>query len=261
MKRTIIANWKMNPDTPREARRLFGKIKRAAARRSRVTTVVCPPTVFLPLLQAGKNLALGGQDIFTAPRGAYTGSISAAQIKFAGAAYVILGHSERRWPPAGTGETNEVINEKIKLALATGLRVILCVGETARDERGDYLKIVREMLERGLDRLTRADLKFLLIAYEPVWAITAPTSVKSWRGTADTPEDFLEQSLFIRKVLAARFGQAAALAVPVLYGGSATPDNAADFLTRGEAAGLLVGHASLRADQFNKILRLVDRSA
>ncbi|MEK7209107.1 MAG: triose-phosphate isomerase [Patescibacteria group bacterium] len=259
MKKLIIANWKMNPDTPREARRLFGKVKRTASRLSRALTIVCPPAVFLPLLQPGKNLALGGQDIFSETRGAlarpdgrlggHTGSISAAQIKYAGAEYVILGHSERR----GLGESDELINKKIKLALAVGLRVILCVGETTRDERGDYLRIIREMLERDLARVARAELKSLVIAYEPVWAIGGETQ------TSDTPEDFLEQSLFIRKILAARFGQSAALAVPVLYGGSVAPANAADFLTRGEAAGLLVGHESLRADHFNEILRLANR--
>ena len=240
----------MNPDTPREARRLFLKVKRAASRLRRTSVVICPPAVFLPLLRPGRNLALGAQDIFTELRGVYTGSISAAQIKYAGADYVILGHSERRQ----LGETDELINRKVRLALKTGLKVILCVGETTRDDRGDYLPILRGMLELDLERVTRAAVRNLIITYEPVWAIGGAAS------SADTPESFLENSLFIRKVLAARFGQNLAMLVPVLYGGSVTPDNAAAFLTSGEASGLLVGHESLRADHFNSILRFADAS-
>ncbi|MBI2100750.1 MAG: triosephosphate isomerase [Candidatus Vogelbacteria bacterium] len=240
----------MAPETPREARRLFGKVKRAAGRLRRTAVVICPPAVFLPLFKPGPNLALGGQDIFEAARGAYTGSISAAQIKYAGAEYTIIGHSERR----ARGETDELINRKIKLAGKIGLRTILAVGETERDERGDYLRTLREMLERDLDRVSRAAVEALIIVYEPAWAIGGAADA------ADTPENFLEHSLFIRKVLAARFGQNSAMLVPILYGGSVTPENAADFLGRGEAAGLLVGHESLSADRFSTILRLADRS-
>lgn len=258
MKKIIVANWKMNPETPREARELFAKVKRAASRLRRAEAVICPPAIFLPLLRSGKNLALGGQDMFEEPRGAparpngrsggYTGSISAAQIKYVGAEYVILGHSERR----RLGETDELINRKVRLALKTGLRVILCVGEAARDLRGDYLQVLRGALERGLERVARGELKDLIIAYEPVWAIGGEASA------ADTPEGFLEQALFLKKILAGKFGQKSALTAPILYGGSVTPDNAAAFLTRGEASGLLVGHESLRADHFNSILRLSD---
>ncbi len=195
-------------------------------------------------------MALGGQDIFNELRGAYTGSISAAQIKYAGAEYVILGHSERR----RLGETDGLINQKVRLAFKTGLKVILCVGETTRDDRGDYLKILREMIERDLERVSRVAIKDLIIVYEPVWAIGGAAAA------ADTPEGFLEHALFIRKVLTARFRQSLAMIVPVLYGGSVAPENAIDFLTRGEAAGLLVGHESLRADRFSAILRLADQS-
>ncbi|MBI4136127.1 MAG: triosephosphate isomerase [Candidatus Vogelbacteria bacterium] len=238
----------MAPETPREARALFAKVKRAARRLRRTAVVICPPAIFLPLLAPGKNLALGGQDVFDELRGAYTGSISAAMIKYAGADYVIIGHSERR----ARGETDELIKRKVRLALKIGLKVILGVGETVRDDRGDYLQVLRAMLERDLDGLRRPELENLIIVYEPVWAIGGAAS------QADTPEGFLEHSLFIRKVLAARFGQNLALAVPILYGGSVTPENAADFLGRGEAVGLLVGHESLRVDHFNSILRLAD---
>jgi len=264
MKKLIVANWKMNPDTPREARGLFSKVKLVAGHLRQTQAIICPPAIFLSFLKPGKNLALGGQDISEMERGAFTGSISAAQIKYAGAAYVILGHSERR----RQGESDELINQKMRLAFKTGLRVILCVGETTRDERGDYLKVLRAMLERGLERIVRAEIKSLIVAYEPVWAITATAPARPSGGgqvgseakAADTPESFLEHALFIRKILATRFGQSVALAVQVLYGGSVSPENARDFLERGEASGLLIGHESLRADHFNQILRLADNN-
>ncbi|MEK7585106.1 MAG: triose-phosphate isomerase [Patescibacteria group bacterium] len=261
MKKIIVANWKMNPDTPREARELFRRTKLVANKLKKVSVIVCPPAVFLPLLKAGGNVALGGQDASLEPRGAYTGSISAPMIKYAGGEYVILGHSERRSPSVGIGETDEIVNKKLRLALKTGLRVILCLGETVRDEHGHYLKALRAMLEHSLEKLGRQDVPQLIIAYEPVWAITAKAGQVGIKTQADTPESFLEHSLFIKKILANRFGQALAFTVPILYGGSVSPDNAAGFLTAGEADGLLVGHESLRADHLAEIMRLAEASA
>ncbi len=240
----------MNPDTPREARELFRRVRIVAGRSRRATVIVCPPAIFLPLLKSGLNLALGGQDASAWPRGAVTGSISAAELKYSGAEYVMIGHSERR----RAGETDELINQKIKLALKTGLRVIFCVGENTRDDHGDYLQVLRSMLERGLEQVSRAEAGRLIVAYEPVWAIGGATN------QADTPEGFLEQSLFIKKILAGRFGSTLAWTIPILYGGSVSPDNAGSFLAAGEAAGLLIGHESLRADHFNSIIRLADET-
>ncbi len=255
MKKIIAANWKMNPDTPREARELYRRTKMAASKLKKVSVIVCPPAVFLPLLKAGGNVALGAQDAALEPRGTYTGSVSAPMVKYAGGEYVILGHSERRYPPAGGGETDEMVNKKLRLALKTGLCVILCLGETVRDEHGDYLKALRTMLEHSLEKLGRQDVPQLIIAYEPVWAIGINAK------TADTPESFLEHSLFIKKILANRFGQALAFTVPILYGGSVSPDNAASFLMQGEADGLLIGHESLRADHLAEIMRLAEAAA
>ncbi len=252
MKKIIVANWKMNPDTPREARELYAKVKRSAQRLHKTTVVVCPPAIFLPLLKSDGSVALGGQDLHDEPRGAYTGSISGPALKYAGADYVIIGHSERR---GRGGESDELINKKLRLAFKIGLRVILCLGETVRDEHGHYLKTLREMFEKDLERINRNEIGQLIIAYEPVWAIGEKAS------GADTPAGFLEHSLFLKKILAARFGQGLAFTVPILYGGSVTPDNALDFLTSGEADGLLVGHESLRADHFGEILHLAEASA
>lgn len=201
MNRLLVANWKMNPETPREARALFSKTKLLASRLRHTTVVICSPAVFLPLLKSGRNIALGAQDISTELRGAHTGQISAPMVKYSGAAYTIIGHSERR----AAGETDEIINKKIKIALGQGLKVILCVGERERDERGDYLKHLRDQLEKAVHRLPRPAVAWLVIAYEPVWAITATAGqVGGGADRADTPADFLEQAIFIRKVLSQR---------------------------------------------------------
>jgi len=243
----------MNPETPREARELFSRIKRMAVKLRRVATVICPPAVFLPLLTGGKNLDLGGQDISAEVAGAHTGSISATQMKHSGATYILIGHSERRYPETGEGESEETINKKLRIVLKLGLRPVLCVGETKRDEQGEYLHGLRAMIEEGVAKVRREDFKKLILAYEPVWAIGNSASV------ADTPESFLEHSIFLRKIIAGRFGSKLAMACPILYGGSVSVSNAVDFLTRGEASGLLIGRESLRADHFNKILHLADK--
>ncbi|MFH1170147.1 MAG: triose-phosphate isomerase [Candidatus Vogelbacteria bacterium] len=248
MKKLIIANWKMNPDTPREARALVAVTKLAVSKLRKTTVVLCPPAIFIPLITPTRHLALGAQDISTELRGAHTGSISAPMIKYAGATYTIIGHSERRM----AGETDEIINQKIKIALGQGLRVILCVGERVRDEHGEYLKQLRNQLEKAIYRLPRTMARGLIIIYEPIWAIGGDSD------RTDIPADFLEQSIFIRKVLSHWCGRTLALELLILYGGSINPKNAVSFIKEGEANGLLVGHESLRADHWREILQRVD---
>ena len=212
--------------------------------------IICPPAIFMPLVAPSRRLALGAQDISTELRGAYTGSISAPMMKYSGATYAIIGHSERRI----VSETDEIINKKIKLALSQGLRVILCVGERERDQQGSYLTALRTSLEKAIYRLPRTAARGLIIVYEPVWAIGGNTD------RADTPAGFLEQAIFIRKVLSHWCGHATVLALPILYGGSINPKNASAFITEGSADGLLVGHESLRIDHWREIMRIVDRA-
>ncbi len=255
MKKIIVANWKLNPDSPREARELFLKIKRTVSKLKRVETIICPPAIFLPGLEkargAAKNLALGGQDAFPALDGAWTGQISPAMIRKSGARYLILGHSEKR----ALGESNEVVNQKLKLALAQGLKVILCVGEQTRDAQGHYLQTIKTQLLTALEKVPRKLGSQIIIAYEPVWAIGDAAKF------ADTPAGFLEQAIYIRKILSIWIEQKAAMQVPVLYGGSVDAKNALGFLADGQADGLLVGRSSLRADIFGEILKLADALA
>lgn len=250
-KKIIVGNWKLSPTTVREAKDLFSKVKNKAVKAQKTTVIVCPPTPWLSLwagFKSSKNFALGAQDCFREIEGAFTGQVSPVMLKNIGAQYVIIGHSERR----AAGDDDELINHKVKAALKAGLTVILCVGETVRDDHGVYLETIKEQILVGLAKIPKPMLGRLVVAYEPVWAIGEKAS------GADTPEAFVAQKIYIRKILSHLAGSKEALNIPVLYGGSVSPKNAADFLGLGQADGLLVGRASLRADLFTEIINLAD---
>ncbi len=248
MKKIIIANWKLNPQTPREARMLFGAIKKTADKQTKVKTIICPPAIFLPLFDSFKKssqLSLGGQDCFWEKEGAFTGQISPTMFKYSGAEYVLIGHSEKR----ALGDSRDILRAKIKIALESGLKVIFCLGESERDAGGRYLDVLRQQLNDGLEMIKKKNyFDKILIAYEPVWAIGQTAK------TADTPEDFLHNSLFIRKEINALAGKDRAMKIPILYGGSVNKKNASEFLSIGQADGLLIGRESLRPNNLAVIL-------
>lgn len=251
-KKLIVGNWKMNPLSSRETAAIVKGVKKESAKYKNAQAVLCPPHIFIgetkKLLGAGGKIGLGAQDCHFEREGAQTGSTSAYMIRNLGAQYVILGHSERR----AAGDTNEIINAKVKQALKAGLKVILCVGEKERDEHGKYLEIIGEQLAVSLAEVAKSQYANIIIAYEPVWAIGAQAT------SADSPEGFEHNALFIRKTLSKVLGNKGALKVPVLYGGSASPKNAREFLDQGGADGLLVGRASLEPSKFGEILKIAN---
>jgi triosephosphate isomerase len=250
MKKLIVANWKMNPESPREAKEIFNSVKRTALTLNKVNTIICPPAVYLSLFQSkSSKLTFGAQDCFGDLFGAYTGKIGPTMLRNSGATYLILGHSETR----AMGDNDLAINHKLRLALKNNLKVILCVGEHHRDEQANYLQFIKTQLEENLRNVQRKSVSDLVIAYEPIWAIGAQA-----KG-ADNPEGFQHQAIYIRKILAAQFGKEAAMKIPVLYGGSANSQNAEGFLRQGEADGLLVGRASLDPSEFNKMLKIAEQ--
>ncbi|MBI2628083.1 MAG: triose-phosphate isomerase [Candidatus Niyogibacteria bacterium] len=253
MKRIIVANLKMNPETRGEAERLFREIKRTAGKLRGVETVFCPPFIYFSslIVKAGlTNLKLGAQDVFwehlPAKGGAFTGEISPLMLKKLGVKYVIIGHSERR---EHLKETDEMVNKKVKAALKAGLKVILCVGE--KEKKEDVLPVtVKKELESALVGVSKKMAENLIIAYEPIWAISAGQA-----GQADKPEDVFEKTIYIRRILFDIFGQKLAYGAPILYGGSVNEKNAKDFLAVRNVSGLLVGGASLNAKKFGEILK------
>lgn len=247
----IIANWKQNPETLPQARTLFRGIKTAATKLRGVETIVCPPYIYLSELSKktkSSKLALGAQDVSPWEGGAHTGDISPSMLVKMGVKTVIIGHSERR----EEGESDEIINTKIKTALKYNLRIVLCVGEKVRDTDGEYFSHIRKQIERALKGVARTKIPNIIIAYEPIWAIG------SQARRADTPESFIEMSIFIRKVLNERYGKSYAMKTVILYGGSVDEKNAESFLIHREVAGFLVGRASLDSEKFKQILTLAN---
>jgi triosephosphate isomerase len=246
-KKFIAGNWKMYT-TAATARELASAVARGVGGETRVTVAVCPPFPYLiPVAEAlrGSAVALGAQNVYPEKEGAFTGEVSPGMLLDAGCRYVVVGHSERRHV---LHENDELINRKVQTALAAGLHVILCVGETLQEREGNRTEAVLEtQLTGGLAGLGADQLAHLVIAYEPVWAIGT--------GKNATPEQAQEAHAFIRRRVGQMFGENAASALPIQYGGSVKPDNAATLLGQPDVDGALVGGASLKADSFLAIVR------
>jgi len=262
MKPLIVANWKMNPSSQKEAEDIFEGIKNGISGTS-AEVVVCPPFVFLAEL---KGLTLGAQNVYSEEKGAFTGEISGAMLKDLGVEYVLIGHSERR---KYFNETDESVNKKIKKALESGLKVIFCIGETAQERNeGKKEEVLERQLKQGLKNIELAgvrhpltsgcltpasNIKDVNIAYEPVWAISSGDPYKT--KELPTTEKVKEISFFIRNLLAKIYNQETAEKIRIIYGGSANSENAQGYLKDAGMQGLLVGGASLSAEEFIKIIK------
>jgi triosephosphate isomerase len=240
----VAGNWKMNTTVP-EAIALVDALRPELETVEGVERVVCPPFVSLVVLRdrlAGSEIRLGAQNMYYEPKGAFTGEISPLMLADL-VEYVILGHSERRHI---FGESDELINRKVRSALAHGLRPILCVGETlAENEAGQTSAVVSCQLREGLAGVDPLD--HVVLAYEPVWAIGT--------GRPATPEGANAVMGELRGLVAERYGSAAADDVRILYGGSVTPDNFPGFMAVPHVDGGLVGGACLSAASFIAIAR------
>jgi triosephosphate isomerase len=223
MKKIVVANWKMNPQTLAEAERIFSLVSKGVKNIKGAEVVICPPFIYLSQLRKVKcGLPMGAQDCFFEEKGAFTGEVSPVMLKSIGCQYVIIGHSERRkWQ----GETDSVINKKVKAALAGGLKVILCIEKESQ--------LVPDL--KGVD-----DFGNLLIAFEPVSAI----------GTGK-PYDVLSAGK-VNNLIRKRIKKG----TPVLYGGSVNSQNAEDYIKKAGFDGFLIGGASLVPEEFIKIIKI-----
>ncbi len=240
MKPLIVANWKLNPETQKEAKALFDAVKKGAKNAS-AEVVICPPFIYLAMLD---GLALGAQNVSTEKKGAFTGEVSAMQLKDLGVEYVIIGHSERRHV---FFETDEIINKKVKVALEAGLKVILCVGEKDGQDKAQMLE---QQITSGLAGVTGKEIKHVVVAYEPVWAIGT--------GKNCGVDETMSSLMLIRKIIANAHNREVADGLRILYGGSVKPENAVGYLTDAGANGLLVGGASLKAEEFVGIIKAAE---
>lgn len=246
MRKNIVAgNWKMNK-TLQEGIELAKTINRQITDDGNIV-VLCTP--FIHLTEVSKvitkdSLHLGAQNCADEPSGAYTGEVSAAMIRSTGAEYVIIGHSERR---SFYHETDQVLNKKVKLALANDLIPIFCCGETLPErEAGKHIQIVKTQIKNGLFDLSEQDFSKIVIAYEPVWAIGT--------GVNATPQQAQEMHKMIRDFVAERYGKNIAENLSILYGGSCKPSNAKELFANPDVDGGLIGGASLTATDFMGII-------
>ena len=247
MRRYVIAgNWKMNM-TPSEARAFITELAPRVAGKDNADIVLCVPYVDIAVAAEaakGTNIKIGAENVHFKPSGAYTGEVSAAMLLEAGAEYVVIGHSERRQYFA---ETDETVNLRTKAALAAGMKVLLCLGEV-KEERlsGITDEVVAMQTKLDLKDITEEQLKNVIIAYEPVWAIGT--------GLTATPEQADETCGVIRKTLAAMYGAEVAETVTIQYGGSMNEKNAAELLSKVNVDGGLIGGASLIPEKFAAIV-------
>lgn len=242
LRRPILAgNWKMYK-TVAEATDFARKLTEKPAVEG-VEQVICVPFTAISAVRdvlQGTGYGLGAQNMHHADEGAYTGEISPLMLKELGVTYVIIGHSERRQYFA---ETDETVNQKVKAALAHGLRPIICVGESLEEyEANQTLEVVRRQTTAALAGVSAEAAEQLVIAYEPIWAIGT--------GKSSTAESANETIRSIRQVVGEVLGQQAAEAIRIQYGGSVKPDNITSFMQQSDIDGALVGGASLQVDSF-----------
>jgi len=248
----IAGNWKMNTNRKTACTLANGVLDKLDAALNgsgdKVEVAFCPPFVYLVdvagLIPQGRRVYLGGQDVYVEDNGAFTGEISTAMLKDVGCKLVIVGHSERRHV---LGEGDALINKKALKALADGLRVILCVGETLAERKAiKTLEVNRRQVRAGLAGVAREGLANVVIAYEPVWAIGT--------GVTASPAQAQEVHGQVRQLVADLYDPSAADAVQIQYGGSVKPDNAQELLSQPDIDGALVGGASLKVDDFVAII-------
>ena len=248
MRKNIVAgNWKMNM-TLQEGIALAKELNETlAAEKPNCGVVICTPFIHLASIAQFLNqdiIGLGAENCADKEKGAYTGEVSAAMVKSTGAQYVILGHSERR---GYYNETPEILKEKVLLALANGLKVIFCIGESLEEREADKQnEIVKAELEGSVFNLTAEEFQNIIIAYEPIWAIGT--------GKTASAEQAEEIHAYIRSVIAEKYGEQIANDTTILYGGSCKASNAKELFSKPDIDGGLIGGASLKAADFKGII-------
>ena len=243
----MAGNWKMNK-TVGEAIDLVRELKTSISGVKGVEVAVAPPFTALYAVckeLEGSSIRLAAQNLYWEEKGAFTGEVSPLMLKEVGCHYVIIGHSERR---QFFGEIDETVNRRIKAALLQGLKVIFCMGETLRErEEGKTFPVIERQVEGGLKSLSDKELKNMVIAYEPVWAIGT--------GKTATPGQAEEVHRFIRGKIEKLYSREVSEEIRIQYGGSVTPENIKGLMDQPNIDGALVGGASLKAESFSKIVR------
>lgn len=246
MNKIVVANWKMNPQSQKEAEVLLNTISKDIDKLKNKKIIICPPFPFLSIFNKLKNkkIIIGAQNVSSSPEGSFTGEVSPKMLISMGVKNVIVGHSERR----ALGEDDKIINEKILNLLKFKISPILCIGERQRDKEGLYLSFIENQIKTCLNKVPKNQMSNIIIAYEPIWAI-GQDSVR-----VATREEFIEIQIFIKKIISDIYDSRVAHSVPILYGGSVNSINAKFFTEDNGADGLLVGRDSLNSKKLSAIL-------
>ena len=251
MRKNIVAgNWKMNKSFSEAEDLLSDLVDLLEGKKVKCEVVVCPPSVYLEMASdfADESIfSVGAQNVSEFENGAYTGEISAEMLAAVDIDYCIVGHSERR---KYFTESNQSLALKVDKLLDQGIIPIFCCGEViAEREAGDHFKVVEKQIEEGLFHLNEDEFSNIVIAYEPVWAIGT--------GLTATPKQAQEMHAYIRKLIGDKYGKKIAAETSILYGGSCNPSNAAELFSQNDVDGGLIGGASLKADDFFKIVQSI----
>ena len=243
----IVANWKCNPLTLKEGEELVSTIGEGIKGFDSAEVVICPPSIFLPSLIKQSDIPFGAQNCYSEEKGAFTGEISVLMLEDIGAKYVILGHSERR---KIFKETSEEINLKLLKVLDSKISPILCIGENREErEQGRTFEVLGEQLQKCFLGVSKENAERIILAYEPVWAIGT--------GQSAQVSDIGEVRVFIRQFLSEKFGKDSCERMKILYGGSVDANNVHSFVTEARMNGVLVGGASLKAEEFLRLIKSV----
>jgi len=254
MRKPIIGgNWKMNRGTPSEAKEMLVQLIPLVKGINSVDIVICPPYTALSAVNnilKNSNIKLGGQNMYFEEKGAFTGEISPKFLQAVGCEYVILGHSERR---NIFNESDELVNKKLKKALEMNLKPIVAIGEHLEErEAGKTKEIILYQMNETFKDITKEDMKTIVIAYEPIWAIGT--------GKTATPEQAEEIHVYIRELLIQKYDKEIADSIRIQYGGSMKPENAEDLLSKNNIDGGLVGGASLNAELLAAIIKAAEKT-
>jgi len=246
-KRIVAGNWKMNTSLEEGIALAKSINEEVKASKEYIGVVIAPPFTHLTSVKEVINterICLAAQNCAAEAKGAYTGEVSASMLKSLGVKAIIIGHSERR---AYYGETNEILNKKVKLTLSESLKAIYCCGETLEErESGKLFEIINSQIVDGLFNLSNEEIENVIIAYEPVWAIGT--------GVTASSDQAQEMHAFIRNLVNQKYGGKIANEVKILYGGSVKPDNASEIFGKEDVDGGLIGGASLKTSDFLSII-------
>jgi triosephosphate isomerase (TIM) len=249
MKSIVVANWKMNPASFIEAKKLFEATKKTVDKCKDISLIIAPPAIYLQALSAkysGTKISFALQNGHFEAGGAYTGETSITQASVVGASYVLVGHSERR----AIGETGDDTRKKVSATLSLKMTPILCIGEVARTSSGEHFSIIAEQLLAGIKDVPSAKISKVIVAYEPVWAIGGETTM--------SPRDMHTMAIFIRKTIVGVYGEVGHK-VRILYGAAVGEKNAVAMMKEGNVRGFIVGHVSQNVERFTELLKVLQK--